>query len=285
MILVMGATGQVGSAVVRGLLGASQRPRAFTRDPGAARERLGEDADFIGGDFGSPGTIDRAVAGVERVLLLTPQDVRQPQWEAGVIEAAGRAGVRHVVKLSVFRADETSPLQFVRQHRQSERALEASGLAFTILRPVFFMQNLLAMVREGILASAAEDGRVAMIDARDVAAVAVTALTEPGYEGKTYTLTGPEALTFDEVAAVLSARDGTPVRHLRVPSQRVRLGLEAAGIPAWFAADMATLHELLASGYEDLVTDDVQSVTGQPPRGLSSFAGDFAGSSESRIGR
>jgi uncharacterized protein YbjT (DUF2867 family) len=140
------------------------------------------------------------------------------------------------------------------------------------------------MVREGSLASATENGRVAMIDARDVAAVAVAALTGPGHEGKTYTLTGPEAVTFDEVAAVLSARAGTPVRHLRVPSQRVRVGLEASGIPAWFAADMATLHELLARGYEDLVTDDVQSVTGQAPRGLSSFARVFAGSSETRIG-
>src|SRR5215207_5466393 len=141
MILVTGATGTIGSEVVRRLLTAGQRPRVFVRDPEKARKQLGERVEHIAGDFDRPDTIDAALAGVDRVFLLTQQNSRQPDWERGLVTAATDAGVSHIVKLSVFRADAGSPLQIARQHRQSERVLEESGLAFTIVRPVFFMQN------------------------------------------------------------------------------------------------------------------------------------------------
>jgi hypothetical protein len=150
------------------------------------------------------------------VFLLTIQSSRQPDWERSVIGAAARAGVARLVKLSVFRADERSPLRFARQHWQAERALEQSGLAWTIVRPVFLMQNLRAMVRGGAIYTAAGDGRVATIDARDIAAVAAAALTTPGHEGKIYTLTGPEALSFDDIASDLSQLCGKHIRHVRV---------------------------------------------------------------------
>src|SRR5215216_7230491 len=149
MILVTGATGRVGSEVVRQLLAAGERPRAFTRDPDKARERLGEQVDPVAGDLAGPETIEAALAGVDRLFLLTTQSNRQPEWERGVIRAATHTGVAHLVKLSVFSADPRSPLQIARQHGQVEEALEGSGLAFTVVRPVFLMQNLLAMVRGG----------------------------------------------------------------------------------------------------------------------------------------
>jgi uncharacterized protein YbjT (DUF2867 family) len=190
------------------------------------------------------------------------------------IEAATRGGVGQIVKLSVFRADERSPLQIARQHAQAERALEQSGVAFTIVRPVFFMQNLLAMLRDGAIYTAAADGRVAMVDARDAAAVAVTALTKDGHRGRTYTLTGPEALSFDEVANTLSRETGRSTRHVHVSPDKVRAALEGFGVAAWFADDMAKLHGMLADGYEDLVTNDVRAVTGSPPRDLAQFVRD-----------
>jgi uncharacterized protein YbjT (DUF2867 family) len=274
MILVTGATGTIGSEVVGQLLAADERPRAFVRDPDKARQLLGERVERVVGDLNRPETIEAALAGVDRLFLLTTQSSRQPDWERTVIAAAARAGVAHVVKLSVFRADERSPLQFARQHRQAERALERSGLAWTMVRPVFLMQNLRAMVRGGAIYTAAGDGRVAMIDARDIAAVAVAALTTPGHEGKIYTLTGPEALTFDDVANTLSQRPGMQIRHVRVSVDDVRTALESAGVAAWFADDMARLHATLAAGYEDLVTDDVRAVTGRPARTLAQFVRD-----------
>jgi uncharacterized protein YbjT (DUF2867 family) len=277
MILVIGATGTIGTEVVGQLLAADERPRAFVRDRDKARRLLGERVEPVMGDLERPETIEAALAGVDRVFLLTTQSSRQPDWERRVIAAAARAGVAHLVKLSVFRADERSPLRFARQHWQAERALEQSGLAWTIVRPVFLMQNLRTMVRSGAIYTAAGDGRVAMIDARDIAAVAAAALTTPGHEAKIYTLTGPEALTFDDVASNLSRQSGMQIRHVRVSVDDVRTALESAGVAAWFADDMARLHAMLAAGYEDVVTDDVRAVTGSPARTLAQFVRDTGG--------
>ena len=277
MILVTGATGTVGSEVVRQLVATGERPRALVRDPATARQRLGDQVEHVVGDLDRPETIAAALAGVDRVFLLTTQSSRQPEWERAVIGAAARTGVGQLVKLSVFRANEQSPLQVARQHGQAERVLAQSGLAATILRPVFFMQNLLAMVHDGAIATAAGDGRVAMVDARDIAAVAVATLTGGGHAGKTYTLTGPEALSFYQVASVLSRQTGRPLRHVRVPPDKVRVALQGRGVAAWYADDMAKLHSMLAVGYEEVVTDDIHQVTGRPPRTLAQFAGDHAG--------
>jgi len=277
MILVIGATGTVGSEVVRQLVATGERPRALVRDPATARQRLGDQVEHVVGDLDRPETIAAALAGVDRVFLLTTQSSRQPEWERAVIGAAARTGVGQLVKLSVFRANEQSPLQVARQHGQAERVLAQSGLAATILRPVFFMQNLLAMVHDGAIATAAGDGRVAMVDARDIAAVAVATLTGGGHAGKTYTLTGPQALSFYQVASVLSRQTGRPLRHVRVPPDKVRVALQGRGVAAWFADDMAKLHSMLAVGYEEVVTDDIHRVTGHPPRTLAQFAGDHAG--------
>ena len=277
MILVIGATGTVGSEVVRQLVATGERPRALVRDPATARQRLGDQVEQVVGDLDRPETIAAALAGVDRVFLLTTQSSRQPEWERAVIGAAARAGVGQLVKLSVFRADEQSPLQVARQHGQAERVLAQSGLAATILRPVFFMQNLLAMIHDGAIATAAGDGRVAMVDARDIAAVAVATLTGGGHAGKTYTLTGPQALSFYQVASILSRQTGRPLRHVRVPPDKVRVALQGRGVAAWYADDMAKLHSMLAVGYEEVVTDDIHRVTGRPPRTLAQFAGDHAG--------
>jgi uncharacterized protein YbjT (DUF2867 family) len=276
-VLVMGASGTVGSEVVRRLVAAGERPLAFARDPERARKRLGAGAGLVVGDLDRPETVEAGLAGVERVFLLTRQNSQQPDWERKVVQAAARSGVRHLVKLSVFRADDDSPLRIARQHREAERVLEQSGLAFTILRPVFFMQNLFGMLRNGTIHTAALDGPVAMIDARDIARVAATVLTTAGHEARTYTLTGPEPLTFDEVAGILSAQIGVRIGHVRVTSDDVRGALQRTGVPAWFADDMAKLHRMLAGGYENVVTEDVRAVTGRSACTFEQFARDFAG--------
>jgi uncharacterized protein YbjT (DUF2867 family) len=229
----------------------------------------------VSADLDRPATVEAALAGVDRLFLLTRQTSRQLEQEQTVIAAAARAGVGRVVKLSVFRAEERSPLQIARQHWQAERVLQDSGLQHTVLRPVFFMQNLFGMVRDGTIATAAQDGRVAMIDARDIAAAAAAALTTVPAAGRVYTLTGPEAVSFDQVADVLGRQAGRTLRHVRVPAEAVFERLRVAGAEAWFAADMAALHGMLGNGYEDVVTDEVSSLTGAPATPLARFATDF----------
>jgi uncharacterized protein YbjT (DUF2867 family) len=282
MILVLGATGTVGSEVVRQLLESGEQPRVFVRDPATARELLGPGVDYVAGDLDRPDTLPVALAGVDRVFLLTRQTSRQPDQEHAVVDAAVAAGVRHLVKLSVFRADDRSELQIARQHAAMERYAKRSGIPCTFVRPVFFMQNLAGQALNGAIHSAAGDGRVAMVDARDVASVVAHALTSSGHEGETYMLTGPQALTFDEAAETLSARFGRHIPHVRVSPDAVRDAMSRAGVEAWFAEDMARLHTMLAAGYEDVVSDDVAAVTGTAPRTLAEFGSDLA---ERRTGR
>ena len=276
MILVTGATGTVGSEVVRQLVASGERPRAFVRDPRTAREMLGPGVEYVAGDLDRPETLPVALTGVDRVFLLTRQSSRQFDQERAVVDAAVVAGVRHVVKLSVFRADDRSELQIARQHAAMERYAEQSGIPCTFVRPLFFMQNLAGQALNGAIHSATGTGRVAMVDARDVASVVVHALTGSGCERKTHTLTGPQALSFDEVAETLSTRLGTHIPHVRVTPDAVRDATLRAGVEAWFAEDMARLHTMLAAGYEDVVTDDVAVATGTAPRSLAEFGSDAA---------
>ena len=273
-ILVVGATGTVGREMVRRLSTAGARPLALMHT-GQTGPEPSDRSDRVSADLDRPATVEAALDGIDRLFLLTRQTSRQLEQEQTVIAAAARAGVGRVVKLSVFRAEERSPLQIARQHWQAERVLQDSGLQHTVIRPVFFMQNLFGMVRDGTVATAAQDGRVAMIDARDIAAAAVAALTTVPAEGRIYTLTGPEAVSFDQVADVLGRRAGRTLRHVRVPPETVFERLRAAGAEAWFAADMAALHGMLADGYEDVVTNEVSSLTRALATPLARFATDF----------
>ena len=274
-IMVVGATGTVGREVVRRLTETGARPLALVR-PGRGEQLVEEGVGHVLADLDRPDTIDAALDGVDRLFLLTRQTGRQLAQEQAVIAAAARAGIGRVVKLSVFRADETSPLQIARQHRRAERALQDSGLQHTVLRPVFFMQNLFAMVRDGTIATAAGDGRVAMIDARDIAAAAVAALTTLPARGRVYTLTGPDAVSFDQVAQVIGRQSGRAVRHRRVPGEAVSERLSALGAEPWFAADMGLLHRMLADGYEDVLTSDLSSLTGVAATPFDRFVSDFS---------
>lgn len=272
MIAVTGATGRVGTRLVPLLLRAGEDVRVISRDVQRACAIFGDDVESAHGDLDEPDWVAAALDGVDRVFLLVPAGPRQLTREGLVIRAAMRAGVRRVVKLSVLAADERSPVQLARWHRQAETELASSGLGYTILRPPFFMQNFFAMVSDGAIHTAAEGGEVAMIDVRDVAAVAAAALIEDGHEGKTYTITGPEAVTFDEAADQLSVATGQATKHVRIPPDAVVRVMTDAGAPGWYASDIAALHRLFAAGLEAVTTDDVKTVTGRDARRLGEFA-------------
>jgi uncharacterized protein YbjT (DUF2867 family) len=281
MILITGATGTTGREVVEELrrLGA-KGVRALVRDP--ARADFIREAGFetVAGDFDRPETLDAALKGVERALLLTPPSMQTFEYQRAFVEAAARAGVRHVVKLSAFGADAGAPEGFGKWHGQAEDLLKASGLAWTMLRPNFFMQNLLGQAKQiasdGIIAQAVGDGRASFIDTRDIAAVAARTLTEEGHAGQTYVLTGPEALSYTEVAAKLSEATGREIKYVPVPPEQFRDTALAAGLPEWLVSGLERLNELFVSGEAAEVTDAVRRVGRKEPTTFDQFARDHA---------
>ena len=281
MILITGATGTTGREVVEELrrLGAKD-VRALVRDP--ARADFIREAGFetVVGDFDRPETLDAALEGVERALLLTPPSMQTFEQQRVFIEAAARAGVRHVVKFSAFGADAGAPEGFGKWHGQAEDLLKASGLAWTMLRPNFFMQNLLGQAKQiasdGIIAQAVGDGRASFIDTRDIAAVAARTLTEEGHAGQTYVLTGPEALSYTEVAAKLSEATGREIKYVPVSPAQFRETALAAGLPEWLVSGLERLNELFVSGEAAEVTDAVRRVGRKEPTTFDQFARDHA---------
>ena len=279
MILVTGATGKVGSELVRLLAeqGAPARALIHTPDKAAPIQRLGLETAV--GDFGKPDTLDAAMTGCDQLFLLSPPNPRQPEQEQHVIDAAKRAGVAHVVKQSVPWADDPdTKLVFSRWHGQIEQHLAQSGLAYTLLRPNNFMQNFLMsaqpVAEQGMLYGMTGEGRVAFIDTRDVAAVAAEVLTSPGHQGTSYTLTGPEALTAAEVAERLSAATGRQVRYVDLGPDAFRQALAGAGLPGWLVDGVVEGNTMLAAGHAATVTDQVAKVTGRSPRTFAEFAAD-----------
>jgi len=280
MICVTGAGGTVGSELVRQLVAARAPLRLayFTAAKAEAARANSHDAVVV--DYRKPATVGEAARGCDTLFLLGPSAPEQTQLELAAFEAARSAGVQRVVKLSVFGAAEEAYL-LARIHRAVERVIEASGLAFTFLRPNAFMQNVLtfmsASIRaESTLYSAAGDGRIAHVDVRDIAAVGVLALTRPGHEGRAYALTGPEALSYDALARQLSGPLGRTIRHVDVPPEDLAQSLLAAGLPLPSAEVLLDLERFFREDGAAAVTDDVQRVTGREPRRFAAFAAEVA---------
>ena len=279
MILVTGATGKVGREVVRQLASDSVPVRAFVRDPAHASSLRLPGVDIAVGDLGRPDTLDRALSGVNRVFLLSPADPEQVTLQGNVVQACKRAGVARIVKISVAGGPDAAT-QIGRWHWTTEKQIEASGLGFTFLRPVLYMQQTLSfapsVATSGSFSAPMGTGEVAMVDTRDVAAVAVRALTEDGHEHKIYDLTGPEALSFDVVADAISKAIGRKISYVHVPPEYAKKQMLGGGVPRWLVDDMLLLFASFREGYGSAVSDAVQSVTGLRPRSFQQFARDNA---------
>ncbi|GAA2861570.1 NAD(P)-dependent oxidoreductase [Actinoplanes cyaneus] len=278
-ILVTGATGAVGAHVVRALQDHSADITVLVRDPATAKTRLG-DVRLAPGDFDDPGSLRRALSGVERVYLSAADGPRKVAHETAVIDAAAEAGVQRIVKLSAMHADPASTLPAYRWHGEIEEHLRRSPVPAVILRPAFFMTNLL-MVAAGVastgLLHAPTDGRpVAMIDIRDIAETAAVTLLADGHTGRTYDLTGPSAITFADVAAALTDATGSPVRSVDLTGEQARPRFEGNGLPDWLAAHLAGVFGVIRAGGFATTTGHVEAITGHPARGIAAFTRDFA---------
>lgn len=280
MILITGATGTVGSEVVKRLSAQGVQVRAVTRDPRKAEANQLPNVHFVQGDFEDADSMRRACSDVDRAFLLTNSTERAEQQQIAFTHVAQQSGVRHIVKLSQLHADANSPGRFLRYHGSVEAVVQASGLTFTFLCPNLYMQGLLnfrqSIQQKSAFFAAANDARISAVDVRDLADVAVAALTTSEHKNRIYSLTGPDALTFAEMADALSRAVGRTISFVDVPPESMRSALVDLGLPAWQADGLLEEFAMSRRGEAAEVESGVREALGRPPRSFDEFAHDYA---------
>jgi uncharacterized protein YbjT (DUF2867 family) len=278
MILITGASGNVGREVVKQALAVGLNIRATFQSPAAAAKApAGLEGVIM--DYAKPETIRPALHGVEKIFLVGPPVQDLPAFEANFVKEVRAAGRKHhIVKLSALGGRKS---MFPNGHRDSEENIEASGLPYTFLRPNGFMQNLVnyhadTMRSQNVFYGCQGNGAVSIVDIRDIAAVAVIILTATGHEDKSYALTGGEALTNEQVAERISRVAGRKISYVDLPATELKKGILSAGTPEWPADELLDLQRLYREGGASLVTDDIERLTGHKPITFDQFARDYA---------
>jgi uncharacterized protein YbjT (DUF2867 family) len=280
MILVTGATGKTGRALVQELVSMGVAVRAVVRDRAKAADIAAAGAEIAVADLSRAETLASILVGIDKAYLMTAADPQQVMLHSNFIRAAKQAGVRHIVRHSVRGADPHSPVKLGRWHAISQKELEDSGMVWTHLQPVYNMQNFLTFAAtiqsQGAFYAPMRDGALSMVDARDVAAVAATTLVDDiHHRRKTYLITGPEALTFAEAAEQLSAVLGKPVRYTDVSREDARKALLQRGMPEWYVEDLLGFYDFYSTGAGAPVSDVVAGITRQPGRRFREFVQDY----------
>ena len=277
-VLVTGATGNTGRAIVDALIQRGTPVRAMVRTA-TESSRLPDGVPLAVADFDNPASLAAALDGAERAYLVTPSSEQAEAQQRRFADLALHGGVRHIVVLSQLAADEQSPVRFLRYHAAVEHHVRDLGVAWTFLRPNLFFQGLLALAQsiaaEGRFYAPIGDGRVSAVDVRDIAAVAATALTEAGHEGATYTLTGPAAITHADIAAALTDALGRDISFIDVTPDAFAQSLQSI-LPPWQIDGLLEDYADYRRGEAATVTTAVAEVTGRPPRDVRQFAGDYA---------
>jgi uncharacterized protein YbjT (DUF2867 family) len=279
-ILVLSANSNVGSAAIRHLSKAKVPVRAAVRNLAKAEALRPLGVELVYADMDEPKTLASVLNGIETAILATPADPGLPRLHSLFYDAARQHGLRHVVRISVIGADPDSPLQLGRMHGAGEKALEASGLAWTHIRPTSFMQNFFAqlggILTQGKIFNCAGNGRIPFVDARDVGAVAAACATSSGRQGKTYDVTGPEAISYAAIAAKIGERMERKVEYVDLSPDVAAQGMIATGMPEWLARDLALFGQFAAEGRSSALSTAVRDVTGREATTFDQFLDDHA---------
>jgi len=284
-ILVTGATGTVGSEVVKQL----------SRDVPDVKIKAGvhsfENAKKVQQydrvkavqiDYDKEEGLETAFKDVDKLFLLTHPSSKSAEHESNLVAEAKKSGIKHIVKQSILAADLEADLEAMRLHRQTEKLIEESGIPYTFLRPNEFMQGFINFQGPTIKSNnafyiPAEDAKVSFVDVRDIAAVAVRALAdEEKHYNKTYLITGPEALTYYQSAEILSNAIGKKIDYVNVSDEEARVGMKEAGLNEWLINTISELYKLYRKGVASPVYSGVEEATGKKPTTFSQFASDYA---------
>jgi uncharacterized protein YbjT (DUF2867 family) len=279
MILITGATGTNGQEIIKQLAEQGVTVRAMVRDLEKGESLKAFDVELVEGDFSDPASLDRALQGVEKAVMLPPIAPNAVELQRNFIEAAQQAGTAYIVKFSAIGADPESPMRLGRWHGDAEKMLAESGIAYCTLRPNGFMQNFLAfgspIANQSLFAQPGGHSSISHIDVRDIAAAIVqTLLNETIHAGKAYTLTGPESLSFDQVAAEFSKVLGHTVQYIDQAPAEFKANMLAWGQPEWLADTFNEMFALYRTGWGAEVTEDFTTITGHAPRSFAQFIQD-----------
>lgn len=282
LILVTGATGNTGQGVAGELLRKGYQVRALVRDVAKAQGLRDQGADVVIGDLDDASTLSPSLFdGVEKVYLLTwngPTALQQSKNFLGALKASG--ATPHVVRHSAYGAAEC---RIIKQLREAEDDLKASGCEWTLLQPTFFMQNTMMAAQtvqeQGTVYFDWGDGKAGMVDVRDIVDSAVGVLTAEGdeFKGQSYVLTGPESIGFADVAEKIGAAVGKPVQYVAVPHEMAKQTMTGMGMPEFVVEGFAELAVGFENGFADLTNDSVERLAGHAPRSFDQFVGVFAG--------
>lgn len=280
-ILVIGATGNIGKELVNLLVTHGHAVRATVRSTTRTEELKSLGIEMVEADLQDSSALKAAMNGVDKVFFVTPGVPNMVELSSNIIQAAKQAGVKHLVKLSGAGA-ELEAITLAKWHRAAEKEIEQSGIAYTFLRPNSFMQNIVnfnsyTIKDHGAFYAPMGDGKVALIDARDIAKVAFRVLTEEGHENRAYYLSGPSAISYGEIADILSSVTGKPVNYVDVPADAARQSMLEAGMPTVVVDAMLELYHIIKLGYTAEVSSTVEEITGQKATSFETFARDYKG--------
>ena len=295
-ILVTGATGTVGSEVVKELtspssLSSGSRVRAAVHSKNKADKLRDENktVEIVNMDYNKSETIVDALNGVDKLFLLTLPTPNMTEISSSLIKEAKKNDVKHIVKLSVLDADADPGIMITRLHRQEEKIIEESGIPYTFLRAGAFMQNFINFFGQTIKTQnaiylPAGDGKVSFVDVRDIAAVATEILlaknngskSKQQHEYKKYDITGHEAISYSQAAEILSNVLGRRISYVNVTEEDARNAMKKMGMEDWLIDALVELYSVIRSGYGSQSTTVVEQITGRKPISLEQFARDYA---------
>lgn len=274
-IVVTGATGTIGSRVVERLAAEQRDVVAVVRDPAKAKALEAAGAKLRAATFDDPATLRRAFEGADVVVLITPANIHGREQAEQSIAAARDAKVRKIVRISALKADPDGPTDNTRQHGHTEAALKSSGLTYVILRPHLFMQNLFGSVGsikgEGKIYWGTGDGRMGMVDTRDVSDAAAVAATTSDFDGQTLELTGPASIDYHTVAAAVGKALGREVGYVPVPPSAAGQAMKGYGADDWTVGIIVDYCTAYAKNWGDFTTNEVTRITGKPARSIDDF--------------
>jgi uncharacterized protein YbjT (DUF2867 family) len=284
MILVIGGRSKIGSALIGELLAKGETVRVLVR-PGENKQPPPARVEILSGDLSDVASLRKAVTGSDRMFLLCGPTEHEIELNRNAIDVAKEADLRWLVRSSILGSDAGAAATFVRDHGVCDAYLRESGVPHAIVRPNLFTQNVLettipSIDADGNFYANAGDARVSMADTRDIAAVAAAVLTEEGHHGRTYDVTGPEALSYMDVASKLSASLGRQITYVDVPDDAVRSTLLGFGLNSWLVGALVDLFQDYrrsgSDGYAAQVTDSIQGLTGRVPRTLDQLLAEQA---------